>query len=368
MAFNTTEELIEEFRRGRMVVLVDDEDRENEGDLVMPAELVTPESINFMATHGRGLVCMPLTRERCEQLGLWLMVRDNREAHHTKFTVSIDAARGVTTGISAADRARTVRDSVAPHAGPADFVQPGHIFPLQCEPGGVLSRAGHTEAGCDLARLAGLEPAAVLVEILNEDGSMARRPELERFAAHHELKIGTIADLINYRMLNEKTVARVGECALPTRHGAFRLVSFQETVTRALHFALVRGDIDPEHPTLVRVHVQDSLCDLTHSERDDCGWPVGEALARLQREGSGVLVVLRHEERPDDLIHRIARYAREDAGEKVAHPEPIEDLRTYGVGAQILLDLGVRRMRVLSAPKRLHGLSGFRLEVVEYVS
>jgi 3,4-dihydroxy 2-butanone 4-phosphate synthase/GTP cyclohydrolase II len=368
MTFNSTQELIEEFRQGRMVVLVDDEDRENEGDLVMPASLATPEAVNFMSKFGRGLICMPLTRERCEQLGLWLMVSDNREAHHTKFTVSIDAARGITTGISAADRAKTIRDAVAERAAPTDFVQPGHIFPLQCEPGGVLSRAGHTEAGCDLARLAGLEPAAVLVEILNEDGSMARRPELERFAEHHQLKIGTIADLITYRMFNEKTVTRVGECALPTRYGAFRLVTYQETVTRALHLALVRGEIDSEQATLIRVHVQDSLCDLTHSERGDCGWPVSDALARVDREGCGVVVVLRHEERAEEIIHRVQTYAREDAGEPSPQPEVIEDLRTYGVGAQILIDLGVRRMRVLSSPKRLHGISGFGLEVVEYVS
>ncbi len=368
MTFNSTEELIDEFRQGRMVVLVDDEDRENEGDLIMPAALVTPEAINFMSKFGRGLICMPLTRERCEHLGLWLMVSDNREAHHTKFTVSVDAARGITTGISAADRAHTIRTAVADGARPSDFVQPGHIFPLQSEPGGVLSRAGHTEAGCDLARLAGLEPAAVLVEILNEDGSMARRPELERFAEHHRLKIGTIADLITYRMMNEKTVTRVGECALPTRHGAFRMVAYQETVTRALHFALVRGAVRSDEPVLIRVHVQDSLCDLTGSERDGCGWPVGDALARIDREGAGVLVILRHEERADDMVRRIQGYAREDAGEPVAQPEASEDLRTYGVGAQILLDLGVRRMRVLSAPKRLHGISGFGLEVVEYVS
>jgi 3,4-dihydroxy 2-butanone 4-phosphate synthase/GTP cyclohydrolase II len=368
MAFHSTDDLIEEFRQGRMVVLVDDEDRENEGDLVMPASLVTPEAINFMSKFGRGLICMPLTSERCAQLGLRLMVSENREAHRTKFTVSIDAARGITTGISAADRAKTVRDAVAPDASAADFVQPGHVFPLQCEPGGVLSRAGHTEAGCDLARLAGLEPAAVLVEILNEDGTMARRPELEAFAARHRLKIGTIADLITYRMLNEKTVTRVGECALPTRFGAFRLVSYQETVTGAVHFALVRGELDPAHAALVRVHVQDSLCDLTHGEREDCGWAVGDALARVDRAGAGVVVILRHEERAEDLIRRIQTYAREDAGAPGASPEHPEVLRTYGVGAQILLDLGVRKMRVLSAPKRLQALSGFGLEVVEYVS
>ena len=309
-----------------------------------------------------------MTRERCKQLGLRLMVSDNREAHHTKFTVSIDAARGITTGISAADRAKTILDAVAEDANPSHVVQPGHVFPLQCEPGGVLSRAGHTEAGCDLARLAGLEPAAVLVEILNDDGTMARRPELEQFAHHHGLKIGTIADLIHHRMVHEKTITRVGECALPTRFGAFRLVSFQETGTRAVHLALLRGEVDADEATLIRVHVQDSLCDLTFSERDDCSWPVGDALARIDREGAGVLVVLRHEEHPEEMIHRIRAYARQDAGEPLAQREGMEELRTYGVGAQILKELGVRRMRVLGSPRRLLGLSGFGLEITEYVS
>jgi 3,4-dihydroxy 2-butanone 4-phosphate synthase/GTP cyclohydrolase II len=368
MAFDTTEALIEAFKEGQMVILIDDEDRENEGDLVMPASFVTAEAINFMSKYARGLICMPLTRERCEQLGLPLMVSDNREAQQTKFTVSIDAAHGITTGISAPDRAKTVLDAVVQGAQPSDFVQPGHIFPLQCEPGGVLSRAGHTEAGCDLARLAGLEPAAVVVEIINEDGTMARRPELEKFAVLHSLKIGTIADLITYRMTHEKTISRVGECALPTRFGAFRLILYQETVTRAVHIALVRGEPTAEEPTLIRVHVRDSLCDLTHSERGDCGWPIGDALARIDAAGSGVVVILRHDVTDEDLISRVQGYAREDAGENHAQPPTNEDLRTYGVGAQILLDLGVRKMRVLSAPKRLHGISGFGLEVVEYVS
>ena len=363
----SVEAAVADIRDGKMVILVDDADRENEGDLCIAAEKVTPEAINFMVTHGRGLICMPMTQERCQQLGLPLMVSDNREAHHTKFTVSIDAARGITTGISAADRATTVRDAVAPRAGPSDLVQPGHIFPLQAEPGGVLSRAGHTEAACDLARLAGQEPAAVIVEILNEDGSMARRPELELFAQKHSLKIGTIADLINYRMLNEKTVKRVSECALPTRHGAFRLVSFTDTVTGALHFALVRGQVNPDEPTLIRVHVQDILCDLLHSERGDCGWPLSAAMQRIDAEGAGIVVVLGKEPGVDELLGRIEDYRAVDEGEERAPAEQGEDLRTYGVGAQILLDLGVRQMRVLSAPKRMHGISGFGLEVVEYV-
>jgi 3,4-dihydroxy 2-butanone 4-phosphate synthase / GTP cyclohydrolase II len=366
MSFHSTEELIEEFRAGRMVILVDDEDRENEGDLVMPAEQVTPEAINFMARHGCGLICMPITRERCTQLGLWLMVGDNTEAQRTKFTVSIDAADGITTGISAADRAHTIRSAVRSGAKPSDFVQPGHVFPLVAEPGGVLTRAGHTEAGCDLARLAGLEPAAVVVEILNTDGTMARRPDLERFAAEHGLKLGTIAELIQYRMLHEQTVRRLGECALPTRYGEFRLVAYQD-MERAVHLALVRGEILAEEPVLIRVHVQDSLCDLTGALRRDCGWPVSNALERVAQEDTGVVLILRNEESDLELARRVRRYELEDQGQELPGYERKDDLRTYGLGAQILRDLGVRRMRVLSAPKRIHGLSGFGLEVVEYL-
>ncbi|MCA8973539.1 MAG: 3,4-dihydroxy-2-butanone-4-phosphate synthase, partial [Planctomycetes bacterium] len=277
MNFNTVEELIEDFHAGRMVILVDDEDRENEGDLVMPAVATTPEAINFMARYGRGLICLTLTPERCEQLRLWLMVGDNTESKGTKFTVSVDAARGISTGISAADRAKTILDAVAPDAVPSDLVQPGHVFPLMAEPGGVLTRAGHTEAGCDLAGLAGLEPAAVIVEVLNEDGSMARRPQLEAFAAEHGLKIGTIADLIQYRMLHEKTVVRVGECAMPTEYGEFRLYAFQDRLRRNLHFALVHGQLSPNQPSLVRVHVQDSLTDTFGSRREEGQWPLADA-------------------------------------------------------------------------------------------
>jgi len=368
MNFNATEELIEEFRQGRMVVLLDDEGRENEGDLIMPASLVTADHVNFMARYGRGLICMPITRERCDQLGLWLMVNDNRESQRTKFTVSVDAVHGVTTGISASDRAATIAAAVSPDARPADFVQPGHVFPLITEPGGVLARAGHTEAGCDLARLAGLEPAAVLVEILNEDGSMARRPDLETFAESHGLKIGSIADLIHYRILHEKTVERVGECLLPTRHGQFRLMAFRELTSSAVHLALATGDIRPERPTLIRVHVLDSLVDLTGSTRSDSGWPIDDALERVASEGDGVVLILRYQESDSELLRRIHDYQREDAGETLPHSEPSEDLRTYGVGAQILLNLGVRKMRLLSAPKNIRGISGFGLEVTEYVN
>ncbi len=371
MSFDSIDELITEFGNGNMVVLVDDEDRENEGDLVMPAVHATPEAVNFMARYGRGLICLPMTRERCDAIGLKLMVGDNREAQRTQFTVSIDAARGITTGISAADRAATILAAVRPDAAPSDFVQPGHVFPLISEPGGVLTRAGHTEAGCDLARLAGLEPAAVLVEILNEDGSMARRPDLERFAEVHGLKLGTIADLIKYRMLNEKTVERAGECRLPTAFGEFRLVAFRARTDDRIHYALVAGEIEPDSPALVRVHVHDSLCDLTGSLRRDAGWPIGDALRRVaaegSAEGSGVVVVLRPPEPANEITARIDSYRREDEGEALPQHDPGPDLRTFGLGAQILADLGVRRMRVLSAPKRLHALSGFGLEVVEYV-
>ena len=367
MSFDSIDALITEFRNGSMVVLVDDEDRENEGDLVMPAAHATPEAINFMARYGRGLICLPMTRERCDAIGLKLMVGDNREAQRTQFTVSIDAARGVTTGISAADRAATILAAVQPGATPSDFVQPGHVFPLMSEPGGVLTRAGHTEAGCDLARLAGLEPAAVLVEILNEDGSMARRPDLERFAQAHKLKLGTIADLIKYRMLNEKTVERVGDCRLPTEFGEYRLVAFRARTDGRIHYALVAGEIDPDTPTLIRVHVHDSLNDLTASRRRDAGWPIGDALRRITQEGRGVVVVLRPPEPPNEIIARIDSYRREDDGEALPQHDDGTDLRTVGLGAQIIADLGVRRMRVLSAPKRLHAISGFGLEVVEYV-
>ncbi len=367
MSFDSIDDLITEFRNGNMVVLVDDEDRENEGDLVMPAAHVTPEAINFMARYGRGLICLPMTRERCDALGLKLMVGDNREAQRTQFTVSIDAARDISTGISAADRAETIHAAVRQGARPSDFVQPGHVFPLMSEPGGVLTRAGHTEAGCDLARLAGLEPAAVVVEIMNEDGTMARRPDLERFAEHHGLKVGTIADLIKYRMLNEKTVERVGECHLPTEFGEFRLVAFRARTDNRIHYALVAGKIEPDTPALIRVHIHDSLYDLTGSLRSDAGWPVGDALRRVAADGNGVVVVLRPPEPAGEIIARIDAYRREDAGEARPQPEPGADLRTFGLGAQILADLGVRRMRVLSAPKRLHALSGFGLEVVEYI-
>ncbi len=364
--FNSIEEIIEDLRQGRMAVILDDEDRENEGDLVMPASLIRPEDINFMARYGRGLICLTLTRERCEQLRLPLMVHNNDEKNTTNFTVSIEAAEGVTTGISAADRARTVQAAVAPGARPEDLVQPGHIFPLMAQPGGVLTRAGHTEAGCDLARLAGFAPAAVIVEILNEDGTMARRDDLMAFARTHGLKIGTVADLIAYRVRNERSVEHVGACELPTEYGTFRMHTYQDNVSGALHFALVAGQVDEETPALVRVHLENPLADLLGATGPRCGWPLRSALRQVAEAESGVVVVLRNADANDDILEHMRCYqgggCSEDSG-----GVPL-DLRTYGIGAQILTDLGVRRMRVLSAPRRMHALSGFGMEVVEYVT
>ena len=367
MSLNSTDELVEDIRNGRMVILMDDEDRENEGDLVMAAEHVRPEDINFMASHGRGLICLTLTHERCQQLALPLMVRRNVSLHSTNFTLSIEAAEGVTTGISAHDRARTVQAAVSPDAVPEDIVQPGHIFPLMAQPGGVLTRAGHTEAGCDLARLAGLEPAAVIVEILNEDGSMARRPDLEIYAREHGLKMGTIEDLIRYRIENEKTVERVAENELTTEYGVFRVHAYHDVIDNAVHLAVTTGDIGGDEPTLVRVHMQNTLGDLLGARTEDYGWPLHDAMKRIADEGRGAVIVLRWDDDPQALVTRIREYHVPDSVAEKRHGKP-DELRTYGVGAQIIADLGISKMRVLSAPKIVHGIAGFGLEVVEYVS
>jgi len=368
MPLNTTEEIIEDLRRGRMVVIMDDEDRENEGDLVLASEKTTPEAINFMAKYGRGLICMPLSKDRCRQLRLPLMVNTDNQLESTNFTVSIEAAEGVTTGISASDRATTVLAAVKPDAQPQDLIQPGHIFPLMAQPGGVLVRAGHTEAGCDLARLAGFEASSVIVEILNEDGTMARRPDLERFAAEHDLKIGTIADLIQYRIKNEKTVECVTSCNLPTQHGDFRLLAYQDVIGSEMHLALVKGRIGPDRPTLVRVHVQNTLCDIFEGTRD-CGWPLRRVMDQVAESGEGVIVVLRNYDTARDIVQRIQDYKWHGVDDQIPDRDKAQDddLRTIGVGAQILSDLGVRKMRVMSAPKHLHALAGFDLEVVEFV-
>jgi len=367
MPLNSIEEIIEDILQGKMVVLMDDEDRENEGDLIIAAECVTAANINFMARYARGLICLPLTQERCQQLNLPLMVSDNNAKHATNFTVSIEAAEGVTTGISAADRATTVLAAVKPDARPEDIHQPGHIFPLMAQPGGVLSRAGHTEAGCDLARLAGFEPAAAIVEILNEDGSMARRPELELFAREHGLKIGTVADLISYRMQNEKTIERVAECQLPTEYGDFRLMAYQDYIDQGLHLVLQKGEITSEHIPLVRVHLADTFTDILAVQRGETSLPMKVAMQRMQDEAAGIIVLLQHCDSPESLVKRIRDYQLQDRGVNLPKPADSSDLRQYGVGAQILSDLGVSKMRVMGAPRKLHGLSGFGLEVVEYI-
>ncbi|MCC6708072.1 MAG: 3,4-dihydroxy-2-butanone-4-phosphate synthase [Gammaproteobacteria bacterium] len=367
MALSSTQELIDELRAGRMIIIMDDEDRENEGDFIIAAEHCTPETINFMTKFGRGLICLTLTEDRCRRLNLPLMVQDTRYTHRTNFTLSIEAAEGVTTGISAADRARTVQAAVKKDAQPSDLTQPGHIFPLMAQSGGVLTRAGHTEAGCDFSRLAGLEPAAVIVEILNDDGTMARRPDLERIAEEHNLKIGTIADLIHFRIANEKTVERVADSIIPTEFGDFRLLAYEDAIHGDLHMAMVKGDIDAERPTLVRVHIYNPFEDLTASLRKDAGWPLRDAMQRVAAAGEGVIVVLNNQVTNRELVHQVRLYNESDDGAVPRRENPAMDWRQIGLGAQILADAGVRKMRVMSNRRKYHAISGFGLEVVEYV-
>lgn len=366
MQLNTIEELIDDLRQGKMIVLMDDEDRENEGDLIMVAELVRPEDINFMATHARGLICLPLTAERCEKLDLPLMVRDNKSSFSTNFTVSIEAATGVTTGISAADRARTIHAAVRPDAKPTDIVQPGHIFPLISQPGGVLSRAGHTEAACDLAKLAGFTPAGVLVEIMNDDGTMARRQDLEKFAVKHGLKIGTIADLIHYRTIKEKTVECINRRKVETLHGEFDLHTYRDMARGDLHFVMTKGEITAD-PTLVRVHVMDIARDLLSLKRTSVaggkGWTYQDALRKVSEEGKGVVLLICHDESTKEVEDSIDWLI---SGKQARHSSEVL-YKQVGTGSQILRDLGVRKMRVMSAPMRYSALSGFDLEVVEYI-
>ena len=356
MALNTAEELIEDIRAGKMVILMDDEDRENEGDIIVASECVTADHINFMARFARGLICMPMTRERCETLQLPLMAPRNGSGFGTKFTVSIEAAEGVTTGISAADRARTVQAAVARNAVAEDIVSPGHIFPLMAQPGGVLARAGHTEAACDLARMAGFEPSGVICEIMNDDGTMARRPELELFAEQHGLKIGTIADLIHYRMIHERTVERVSEQPLDTELGQFTLVTYRDEVEDTVHMALTRGEISPENPTLVRVHNMEPLRDLlmvTVPGR----WSLRAAMSEVAKAGSGVVLLLGNPLTGPQLLAQLNRQ----------HSPSPATYSTVGAGSQILRDLGVRKMRLMSSPMKFNAISGFDLEVVEYL-
>ncbi|AMR68447.1 bifunctional 3,4-dihydroxy-2-butanone-4-phosphate synthase/GTP cyclohydrolase II [Aquipseudomonas alcaligenes] len=357
MALNTAEELIEDIRAGKMVILMDDEDRENEGDIIIASECVTAEHINFMARFARGLICMPMTRERCELLRLPLMAPRNGSGFGTKFTVSIEAAEGVTTGISAADRAHTVQAAVAKSAVADDIVSPGHIFPLMAQPGGVLARAGHTEAACDLARMAGFEPSGVICEIMNDDGTMARRPELEVFAAEHNLKIGTIADLIHYRLIHERTVERVSEQPLDTELGQFTLVTYRDGVENTAHMALTLGKVCAEEPTLVRVHNMEPLRDLFLVKQPG-RWSLRAAMAEVAKAGSGVVLLLGNPLTGPELLAHL--------GGKQPAPSPAT-YSTVGAGSQILRDLGVRKMRLMSAPMKFNAISGFDLEVVEYL-
>jgi 3,4-dihydroxy 2-butanone 4-phosphate synthase/GTP cyclohydrolase II len=364
--FDRVEDILADLSAGRMVVIVDDEDRENEGDLLMAAQCVRPEDINFMARFGRGLICLTLTRERCAQLRLPLMVSETDRERRTNFTVTIEAAEGITTGISAYDRAHTVRTAVARDARPDHLRQPGHIFPVMAQPGGVLTRAGHTEAGCDLARLAGMEPSAVIVEVMNDDGTMARRPQLEAFAKLHGLRMGTIRDLIRYRLRTERTVERIAQRSVQTEFGEFQLHCYEDHVHRDLHLALIRGDLQGASLPLVRVHVADTLRDMLGVRGDSRAWTLREAIKRIAAEPCGVLIILREQESPRALADAIHALDVREPVAPVANPQAV--LRTFGIGAQILKDLGVRRMRVLSAPKQMHGLSAFDLEVSEYVA
>ncbi len=359
-AIASTAEIVAELKAGRMVVLVDEEDRENEGDLVMAAEHITPEAINFMAKYGRGLICLTLTAERCKKLGLTQMARSNGTVYGTAFTVSIEAAEGVTTGISAADRAKTIQVAVAKNAVADDIVQPGHVFPITAREGGVLVRAGHTEAGCDLAGMAGLEPASVICEIMNDDGTMARLPELIEFAKEHGLKIGTIADLIHYRASSETLVKRVTSKPITTAHGEFTLHAFVDQASGATHLALVKGDIPAGGETLVRVHEPLSVLDFLDPASKRQAFSIDQAQAALARNGHGVIVLMHRPEDGEAILTRLT-------GTAPATPAKW-DPRSYGIGAQILRDLGVTKMRLLSSPRKMPSMAGFDLEVTGFVS
>jgi 3,4-dihydroxy 2-butanone 4-phosphate synthase / GTP cyclohydrolase II len=359
-AISPITDIIAAMRSGEIVILVDDEDRENEGDLVFAAEFVTPEKINFLAKHGRGLICMPITETHALRLGLKPMVEQNRSRHGTNFTVSIEAAEGIATGISAHDRALTIKTAFSKNAKSEDIVQPGHVFPLIAQPGGVLVRAGHTEACCDLARLAGLEPAAVLCEIMRDDGTMARLPDLLEFAAQHKLKIGTIADLIEHRSRNESLVRRATQRDIETPWGKFHMVSYRDLSVGSLHLALVLGKIDAKAETLVRVHEPLSIIDLLDSGKGTHSWGVGEALQAIQSSGTGVMVLMNCNQSGESLEARLEETKPPRAGRSM-------DLRLYGIGAQILRDLGVGRMRLMAAPRKMPSMAGFGLEVTGYL-
>lgn len=363
MVLSTIEEILDDYRNGKMVIITDDEDRENEGDLMMAADHVTAEDINFMARYGRGLICLTVTEERCEQIGLPLMVgTDNGARFSTNFTMSIEAAEGVTTGISAADRARTIQAAVAPQAKPKDIVMPGHIFPIMAQPGGVLSRAGHTEAGIDFARLAGRDPSSVICEILNEDGSMARMPDLRKFAAEHNLKICSIAELIRYRLEKEPTVIPVKNTVLETEKGSLRTVLFQDTERDEIHIAMVCGEVDPEKPVPVRIHVESDILDVLKGLNNKPTFPVADAMDYIMQAGTGIVVILRYTQNAEEVAFDLEQLKinREPSGQN--------HLRLLGAGSQILSSLGAGKIQVLGRERKTHGLSGFGLEIVEYIS
>ena len=352
---STIEEILEEYKQGKMIILMDDEDRENEGDLLIAAEKVSKEDINFMATHGRGLICLTLTQERCQLLNLPLMVSQNSDLHSTNFTVSIEAASGVTTGISAADRTKTIIDAVAKNAKPIDIVQPGHVFPLMAQQGGVLIRAGHTEAGCDLARLAGFEPASVIVEILNDDGSMARSGDLHKFGKKHGIKVGTISDLIHYRVENEKSIERINQRPFETKYGKFNLYSYLDRIHNDIHIALVKGVIDESSEPYVRVHMENIFKDVLQEVKR--GFSINSALNKISEVETGVFLLLRKQDN-QAILENIDN---QDYSSK-------DDSRTFGIGAQILADLGVTNMKSLGNPRKWPGLDGFGLNITEYIN
>ncbi|HVN44084.1 MAG TPA: 3,4-dihydroxy-2-butanone-4-phosphate synthase [Steroidobacteraceae bacterium] len=369
IALNSVGEMLAELRAGRMVIVMDDEDRENEGDLIMAAEHATPAAVAFMIRHTSGIICVPMEEAALARLDLPQMVPVNDESQRTAFTVSVDVRAGTTTGVSSLDRAATIRALADPASSAGDFARPGHIFPLRSRRGGVLVRAGHTEAAVDLCRLAGLKPAGVLCEIMNDDGSMARRPQLQEFARAHGLKIGTIADLIRHRLHTERTVVRISEQSVQTELGEFRLYAYQDEVNLEVHVALAHGRLDGEDTPLVRVHVADTLRDLLGLRGSSRAWTLRAAMQRIVEAGNGVVVVLRHPETARELAEAVRSFA----GTAPATPHDVPEaaaktvLRTFGVGAQILKDLGLKRMRVLSAPKQMHGISAFDLEVESYV-
>ena len=363
MKLNNIQELISDISQGKMIILMDDDDRENEGDLILAAEKVTPEAINFMATHARGLICLALNQERCDQLNLEPMVKNNGSQQRTAFTVSIEAAKGVTTGISAADRATTILAAVKKGASPKDIVQPGHVFPLRAADGGVLTRAGHTEAGLDLTKLAGLELAAVIVEIMNEDGSMARRKDLEKFSKKHELKIGTIADLIHYRNINEKSIEKIDSTKIKNEYGDFLLVAYQDTIFHQIHLAMVKGKISANSETMVRVQTVNTLQDVMGINEFGSRSSYSQSLEKIQNENKGIVLLLSQKESPQEILNNLKFLKGE---RKQARSETVDN-RMVGIGSQILRDLGVKKIKLLGSQVK-YPLSGFDLEITEFIN